>query len=58
MEDEVFPAVFFDSHSTDSKVHMCNQFLTVACPVRANAEELFACLQAAMGYVGVTDWAS
>lgn len=58
VEDEVFLVVFCDPYSTDGKVHVRNNFLTVRCPGRSNAAGLFACLKAAMGFVGVSNWES
>ena len=56
IEDEVFLVVFCDPYSADGRVHVCNSFLTVRRPGRANAAGLFACLKAAMGFVGVANW--
>ena len=35
---------------------MCDKFLTVRRPERANADGLFACLNAAIKYVGMSKW--
>ena len=56
IEDEVFLVVFCDPYSADGIVHVRNSFLTVRRPGRANAAGLFACLKAAMGFVGVANW--
>jgi hypothetical protein len=58
VEDEVFLVVFCDPYLTDGKVHVRNNFLTVWRPGRSNAAGLFACLKAAMGFVGVSNWES
>ena len=47
--------VYFDPCSTNGRAHVRNQFLTVRRPKRANADGLFACLNAAMQYVGVSE---
>ena len=53
IENEVFLAVYFDPYSTDGRVHVRNQFFTGRRPERANADDLFACLNAAMQYVAI-----
>ena len=56
VEDEVFLAVYFDLHAADGRVHVRSQFFAARRPARANAEGLFACLEAGLAYVGVADW--
>ena len=58
VEDEVFLVVYSDLFSTDGRIHVRNEFLTVRRPGRADAEGLFACVRAAMGYMGVANWES
>ena len=58
VEDELFLVVFCDPYTTDGRVHVRNNFLTVRRPGRANAAGLLACLRAAMGFVGVANWES
>ena len=43
VEDEVFLVVFCDPYTTDGRVHVRNNFLTVRHPGRANAAGLLAC---------------
>ena len=57
MFEQVFLVVFCDPNSMDGKV-VCNNFLTVRCVEKVNTAGLLACLRAAMGYVGVTNWES
>ena len=52
----MFLAVYFDPHATDGRVHVRSQFFAARRPGQANAEGLFACLEARLAYVGVADW--
>ena len=58
VEDEVFLTVFCDPYSTDGRLHVRNQFLTVRRPAHTNAEGLLACLRSAMTCTGIANWES
>ena len=50
--------LYFDLHAEDGKVHVCNKFLSVRQPKRANAEGIFECFGMVLGHVGITNWES
>ena len=56
VEDEVFLVVFCDLHSPNGKIRVRSQFLTVRRLESCTAQGLFTCLQAALAYVGITNW--
>ena len=56
VEEEVFLSLYFDPHSKDGKVHVCDKFLAIRRPSRSNAEGLFECFTRALIHAGVTDW--
>ena len=56
VENELYLALHFDPYPKDSKVHVCNRFLSVRHPMRSTAERLFECFQEAVSHVGIVDW--
>jgi len=58
IEEEVFLVLYFNPHSKDGKVHVCDNFLAIRRPSRSNAEGLFECFKRALTHAGITDWES
>lgn len=56
VENELFVALYLDPHAPDGKVHVCNRFLSVRQPTRADAKGLFECFTRALDYVGIVGW--
>ena len=56
VENELFVALYLDPHAPDGKVHVCNRFLSVRQPTRADAKGLLECFTRALDYVGIVGW--
>ena len=51
LEEELFMAIYFDSHSSDGSVHIRNRFLCVRQPESVDAAGLYKCFNRAMAHL-------